>query len=83
MSLQVSAQRRAEPATSTRFATPSSQQVAANLLGDRQDVGEQQPLADPVLGHSLERGEDVLLGLRPKPADARDLPLLGRLLQLG
>ncbi len=72
-SLQVSVQRRAEPAISIRFATPSSIRSRADLLRDRQHVREQQALADAVLGDPLERGEDVLLGLRAEaahPADA-------------
>ena len=57
-------------------------QVAADLLGDRQHLGEQQPLAEAVLGHALERGEDVLLDLRPEAPHRADPALLGRLLQL-
>jgi hypothetical protein len=33
---------------------PHLHQVAADLVGDRQDAGQQQPLADAVLGDPLE-----------------------------
>ena len=81
-SLQVSAQRRAEPGDLDPLRHAHLQQVTADLIRDRQDLREEQPLADAVLGHPLERGEDVLLRLGPEAANARDPALLGGLLEL-
>ena len=78
MSLQVSAQRRAEPATSTRSAAGCSRSAAASssAIGRTSEsssaAGALARLAEP-----LERGEDVLLGLRAEALELAD-PLAPR-----
>ena len=81
MSLQVSARRRAEPATSTRgrrvFAKGGASSSAIGRRTEQKAPRPRSRLAQP-----LQRGEHVLLRLRAKPFDVADLPALGRLLKL-
>ena len=62
---------------------PETEEVRADLLCDREDVREEEALADAVLGDALQRGEDALLFLRAESAHPGDPALLCGLLQLG
>ena len=58
-------------------------QRGGELLGDRPHGREQQaPRPLSRLAQPLERGEHVLLGLRPEPFDVAELLVFGRLLQV-
>ena len=82
MSLQVSARRRAEPATVDRVAGRVLAQRRRQLLGDGQHLGEQQALGRPLLAELRQRREHVLLGLRPEPLEPADPLALGRRAQV-
>ena len=83
MSLQVSAQRRTEPATSTRCAPGCSRSAAASSSAIGRTVeSSRRPGPSPGSPSALERGEHVLLGLRPEPFDVADLLLFGGFLQV-
>ena len=72
MSLQVSAQRRAEPATSTRLAAGCSRSAAASSSAiGRTFESSSAARALARLAEALERGEHVLLDLRPEPLQRR------------
>ena len=78
MSLQVSAQRRAEPATTTVSAAGCSRSAAASSSATGEHLGEQEPLLRPVVSPMrLQASEHVLLDLRAEPLEAAD-PLAAR-----
>ena len=81
-SLHVSARRRAEPATATASRGRVLAQVGRELLGDRQDVGEEHALGGPFRAELLELRGDVLLGLRPEALHRADALLGHRLAQV-
>ena len=77
MSLQVSARRRADPATSTASAAGWARSAAASSSAIGEHIREQQALAGPLLAELLQGGEDVLLGLRAEALEAPDPLALG------
>ena len=82
-SLQVSVQRRAEPGDldPVRHArAPAGRERISSAIGSTLERSSRSPIPSSV--HSLQRGEDVLLGLRAEAADPGDPALLGRLLEL-
>ena len=83
MSLLVSAQRRTEPATSTRCAPGCSRRAAASSSAIGRTVeSRRRPGPSPGSADALERGEHVHLGFRPEAFDVADLLLFRRFLQV-
>ena len=81
-SLQLSAQRRALPASSTRMAAGCSRSAGHHRLADLQRLGQQRARLLLAVGPGGQRRQHVLLGLGAEPGHRAQLLGLGRLLEV-
>ena len=77
MSLQVSVQRRAEPARTTFSAASLADSAATSSLPTSRTSLSRRRSSSPSVGDPVESGEHVLLELRPEAAEVAQLARLG------